>query len=412
MAFGEKLKRRILAFGPGIFLIGYNIGTGSVTTMAASGSRYGMSLFWALVLSCIFTFVMLIAYGRFTLTTGTTALSAYRRQFGKAITIFIMAGLILGEIAALMGITGIVINVFNEWLRFSFGTVINEILLTAVLVIGLFALFWFGEYRRFEKLLMIFVTLMGIGFITSMILVIPSLGEIVRGLVPNIPDEENANLIAAGMAGTTLSAVVFIMRSIVVQEKGWKDTDLKQERRDAFVSASLMLVLSAAVMAAAAGTLFVQNIPVDRAIDMVKTLEPIAGPFAITLFVVGIVSAGLSTVFPIILIAPWLISDYTGKPRNIRSPMYRILAAAGLLLAFQVPVFGGRPVFLMIASQAFQALLMPMVALGIILLINRTSLVGDQKPSLLLNIGCWATFLFSLIMAYSGLVGLIDMVFS
>ena len=404
------MKRRILAFGPGIFLIGYNIGTGSVTTMAASGSRYGMGLFWALVLSCIFTFVMLVAYGRFTLVTGTTALSAYRKQFGKSLTIFIMIGLILGEIAALMGITGIVVNMINEWLSFAFGTAVNQIFLTAVLVAGLFALFWFGEYKRFEKLLIIFVALMGVGFITSMILVIPSLGDIVRGLVPSIPDEENANLIAAGMAGTTLSAVVFIMRSIVVQEKGWQDTDLKQERRDAFVSATLMLVLSAAVMAAAAGTLFVQNIPVDRAIDMVKTLEPIAGPFAITLFVLGIVSAGLSTVFPIILIAPWLISDYTGKPRNIRSPMYRVLAGAALLLAFVVPVFGGRPVFLMIASQAFQALLMPMVALGIILLINRTSLVGNEKPSLLMNLGCWATFLFSLVMAYSGFIGLIDMI--
>ena len=51
--------------GPGLFLIGYNIGTGSVTTMASAGSRYGLSLFWLLIISCIFTYVMLIAYGRF-----------------------------------------------------------------------------------------------------------------------------------------------------------------------------------------------------------------------------------------------------------------------------------------------------------------------------------------------------------
>jgi len=251
---------------------------------------------------------------------------------------------------------------------------------------------------------------MGVCFITSMILVIPDAGEVVKGLVPKIPKEENAHLIAAGMAGTTLSAILFVMRSIVVQEKGWGINDLKQEKRDAFVSATMMLILSAAIMACAAGTLYRQGIPVDRVVDMVKTLEPIAGKFAITLFVIGIVSAGLSTVFPIILIAPWLISDYTNKPRNLQSSMYRILGAIGILLGLTIPVFGGRPVFIMIASQAFQALLMPLVTIAIIILLNRSDVMKEHKAGWWLNIGCGATFIFSLVMAYSGIVGLIDMI--
>ena len=49
--------RSILAMlGPGLFLIGYNIGTGSVTTMASSGSRWGMQLTWIVLLSCVFVF--------------------------------------------------------------------------------------------------------------------------------------------------------------------------------------------------------------------------------------------------------------------------------------------------------------------------------------------------------------------
>src|SRR4030042_144736 len=98
-----RVKKWLYSLGPGIFLMGYNIGTGSVTTMASSGSRYGMSLFWALLLSCLFTFVMLTAYGQFTLVSGQTAISSYRRYFGKGFGIMIMGGLILGEMAALMG---------------------------------------------------------------------------------------------------------------------------------------------------------------------------------------------------------------------------------------------------------------------------------------------------------------------
>lgn len=410
MQLSKKVKLLLYSVGPGIFLIGYNIGTGSVTTMAASGSRYGMSLFWALLLSCIFTYVMLIAYGKYTLITGKTAISSYNEHFSKAFSIVVMIGLILGELAALMGIMGIVVNVIDEWLFFISGTHVNKIAITLIIITGLFYLFWHGHYKKFEKLLLVFVTIMGGCFIASMILVIPDAGEVARGIIPKIPKEANAHLIVAGMAGTTLSAVLFVMRSIVVQEKGWGISDLKHEKRDAFVSAFLMLLLSAAVMAAAAGTLYTQGIHVDKAIDMVKTLEPIAGKFAITLFVFGIVSAGLSTVFPIVLIAPWLISDFTNKPRNIQSPMYRILAGVGILLGLVVPIFGGRPVFIMIASQAFQALLMPSVTLAIIYLLNRSQLMKDYKAGKWLIFGCWATFVFSLIMAYAGLIGLVDMI--
>jgi Mn2+/Fe2+ NRAMP family transporter len=377
--------------------------------MAASGSRYGMSLFWALFLSCVFTFVMLVASGNYTLVTGRTAISSYKTYFGKAISIFIMFGLILGEIAALMGIIGIVVNLIDEWIVYITGHHVNKIIVTLFIIAGLYYLFWVGAYIKFEKILMVLVTIMGVCFISSMILVIPEPIEVIRGLAPQIPREENAHLIAAGMAGTTLSAVLFVMRSIVVKEKGWGIKDLKIEKRDAFVSATMMLILSGAIMACAAGTLYRLGIPVDRAVDMVNTLEPIAGKFAITLFVIGIVSAGLSTVFPIILIAPWLISDYSDKPRNIRSNLYRILAAIGILLGLTVPVFGGRPVFIMIASQAFQALLMPFVTIAIIIFFYRHDIMKGHKIELWLRIGCWATFIFSLVMAYSGFVGLIEM---
>ena len=57
----KKVIIALAAVGPGLFLIAYNIGTGSVTTMAKAGAEHGMSLFWALVLSCVFTFVLMVA---------------------------------------------------------------------------------------------------------------------------------------------------------------------------------------------------------------------------------------------------------------------------------------------------------------------------------------------------------------
>ena len=102
----NKLALFISSIGPGLFLIGYNIGTGSITTMAKAGAKYGMTLFWALLLSCIFTYILMVAYGQVTLVTGRTALFNIKSQwkYGKILAIYIMIALILGELLALMGV--------------------------------------------------------------------------------------------------------------------------------------------------------------------------------------------------------------------------------------------------------------------------------------------------------------------
>ena len=122
----KSLKQRIIIglslVGPGLFLIGYNIGTGSITTMTKAGADYGMTLFWALILSCIFTYVLMVAYGKLTLVTGNTALNNIKRQFslGKILAIYIMGALIIGELLAVMGVMGIVVELLQEGSRRSF----------------------------------------------------------------------------------------------------------------------------------------------------------------------------------------------------------------------------------------------------------------------------------------------------
>ena len=59
--FFRRLIKLILALGPGIFCIGYTIGTGSVTAMIKSGADFGMAMLWALILSCLFTFFLIPA---------------------------------------------------------------------------------------------------------------------------------------------------------------------------------------------------------------------------------------------------------------------------------------------------------------------------------------------------------------
>ncbi len=78
----------MLGIGPGIFCIGYTIGTGSVTSMAKAGSEFGMQLLWVLVLSCIFAWVLMEAYGRYAVVTGQTSIYSFKTKLkgGKLIS--------------------------------------------------------------------------------------------------------------------------------------------------------------------------------------------------------------------------------------------------------------------------------------------------------------------------------------
>ena len=86
----KKIALFWATIAPGIFLVGYNIGTGSITTMASAGASYGMTLTWALALSCLFTYVLIIAFSRYTIITGKTALFSFKNNFGRGVTIFIL----------------------------------------------------------------------------------------------------------------------------------------------------------------------------------------------------------------------------------------------------------------------------------------------------------------------------------
>lgn len=307
----SKLRKKILvalsAVGPGLFLIGYNIGTGSVTTMAKTGAEHGMSLFWVLILSCLFTFILMVAYGKVTLVTGKTALNNIRNEFkyGWILSLYILLALIIGELLALIGVMGIVADLVQEGIRMLFNeTHIDTFWIILFFVVVLYFLLWFGRYSSFEKVLTFFVILMGLSFFVVFVIVKPSFSSIATGMIPGIPDTPGAFSLVAAIAGTTCSAAVFIMRSTVVAEKGWNVKDLKKEKRDSLTSASMMLFLSAIIMAVSAGTLHVMGMRLDNTVEMISLFEPIGGKIAAFILILGIVGAGLSTIFPIVLIAP------------------------------------------------------------------------------------------------------------
>ncbi|MFI4912175.1 MAG: Nramp family divalent metal transporter [Sedimentisphaeraceae bacterium JB056] len=412
----KKLWLMLLAIGPGIFCIGYTIGTGSVTSMSKAGSEFGTQLLWVLALSCLFTWVLMEAYGRCAVVTGETAIHSFKTKFkfGKLIAILIIAGVSVGQWCCLSGLVGLSSSALFESFKLLFPSIGGNsywlILLISVLIMAvMYIILWVGTYSIFEKVLVFFVTILGLSFIISMFMVLPSPSLIVKGLVPSIPNVEGANLMIAAFVGTTMAAPTFVVRPLLVKSKGWDKAEdgYSAQCRDSFLSAFLMFVISASVMICATGALFSEGKVVTNVLDMANSLRPFAGKFAVALFLVGTLSAGLSSTLPIMMVAPLLISDYNKGKMVTKSVMFRSLTAIAAVIGLTVPILGANPILAQIATQVAQVFSLPLVVVSIIFLVNMKDM-GRHKAGILLNIGLAAAFVFSLVMSYIAVLGLKD----
>lgn len=414
-SFLKKLYLFLLGIGPGIFAIGYTIGTGSVTSMIVAGSTYGMQLLWVLALSCLFSWVLMEAYGRYYLVTGETALYAFRNRlkFGNIIAILIIIGITFGQWNSLIGILGISANAIVETLALFIPIIKgNEywwVLGVAIIIIAImYTILWKGKYSIFEKILVLFVTLMGLSFLLSLFVIVPDPIEVAKGFIPSIPQVEGGRMLVAAFVGTTMAAATFISRPLFIQGKGWTKNDLKEQQRDALWAAILIFIISGAIMSVAMGAFYHDGKVVNRVLDMVYALEPVAGRFAIAIFFMGTLAAGLSSVFPILMIAPLMIADYQQGKLDTTSKQFKTITGIACVIGLAVPIFGANPIKAQILTQVFNVFVLPLVIIGIIILTNQKVLMGEHKAGIALNIGMVLSLVFACIISYNGVVAIIE----
>jgi Mn2+/Fe2+ NRAMP family transporter len=209
------------------------------------------------------------------------------------------------------------------------------------------------------------------------------------------------------MVGTTVSVFAFLIRSGQVKEHGWTMEHWRMQKRDALVSASMMFILSAAVLLTATATLHAEGLKMNSISEMIPMLHPMFGDAAMAIFVVGVLAAGISSHMPNMMVIPWLARDMRGSPR---APRTRALGGVFLLLT-AVSILGAvletRPVFLLLLSQAGISLVMPLALLGLIWLSAHPDRTGAHRPSKVEWLLLGLIAIFSLVMSYLAFRGLI-----
>lgn len=404
----KRIKKGIALILPGIFLLGFNIGTGSVTSMAKAGATYGMSLLWTIVASCLATYSMINLYSRYTMVTGETALQAFRKHIHPAVGIFFIVALTAGVMGSVMGVMGIVADISHVWSKAYLPEGISATAFAAFYIGLVYVIFWNGEAQFFQRALAVIVAIMSVCFLLNFFMLMPPLPEVLSGLLPGVPEmaiegEKGPLLVIASLVGTTVFSGLFIIRTTLVKEAGWGIQQAKQQRIDAIVSVSLMFVISMSIMGAAAGTLFPAGLGLTKASQMIELLEPLAGNMAVTIFAIGIIAAGVSSQFPNVLMLPWLLCDYSQSPREMKLPGYRLMVFGISLLGLVVPIFEAPPVFVMIISQAFNAIILPITVACIFYLGNRKDLMGANRFHFWTNLVLALIFIFSIFTSVIGI---------
>lgn len=381
--------------------------------MAKAGSQFGMQLLWVLVLSCLFSLVLLEAYGRYAIVTGNTSIHSFKSKLkgGKFIAILAVTGIVTAQWNSLTGILGLSAHAIYETTLLFFPALPAEnywavLGIAIVVILIMYTLLLVGQYSFFEKVLVVLVTVMGLSFLISMFMVLPDPADMVRGLIPSIPEVPNGKLLVAAFVGTTMAAPTFVVRPLLMRGKGWTINNKKDQFRDSLTSAIVLFIVNFSVMAAAAGALFAEGKTIERVMDMVYTLEPVAGKFAVALFMTGALSAGLSSIFPILMVAPLLVADYKEGELDTGSSRFKILTAIACVFGLTVPVLGANPIIAQILTQVAAVFILPLVIACIFYLINRKDLMGEERAGIWLNMGLIAAFIFACIVSYTGVLAL------
>ncbi|MDX1406658.1 MAG: Nramp family divalent metal transporter, partial [Saprospiraceae bacterium] len=175
--------QKIRSIGPGAMVAAAFIGPGTVTTATIAGASYGYTLLWAILFSILATLLLQEMSARLGLIGGMGVGASIRNKLhGKLGFIFaailVIGAILIGNAAYEAGnITGAVLGFERIAARYGHWPV-NPL----VLIIGIvaFLLLFSGAFRLIERSLVLMVSVMGVVFLVSAILLQPDVGQILR----------------------------------------------------------------------------------------------------------------------------------------------------------------------------------------------------------------------------------------
>ena len=386
---------RIAAFlavlGPGFVTANVDNDPGGIFVYSQAGAEFGYQLLWTLIPTTIALIVIQEMAARMGAITGKGLSDLIREEFGLRATFFTMLVFAMADfftivaefsgLAAGAGIFGI-----SKYIAVPLGAILVWTLIVR------------GSYKPVERILVI-ASLVYFAYPVSAFLAKPDWDlAIKQTFIPTLRSDSAYIGMVIALIGTTITPWMQFYLQAAVVEKGIDRRHYGLCRLDVITGCIVTDVVAFFIVVACGATIYHSNHPqISDAAQAALALKPFAGKFAAVLFAAGLINASLLSAAILPLATSYNICEGLGfesgvDKRFVEAPvfywLYTLLVGGGaaVVLVPHLPLLQ-----VIVYSQVANGILLPFVLVYMLLLINRSRLMGDFRNNSWQNFIGWTT---------------------
>jgi NRAMP (natural resistance-associated macrophage protein)-like metal ion transporter len=376
--------------GPGFITAVVDNDSGGIFTYSAAGARYGYLPLWTLLPITLVLIITQEMCSRMGAVTGKGLSDLIREEFGLRITFLLMGVLVLANMT----------NVMAEFAGVASSLELFHISRYISVPLAAFAV-WFlvvkGNYQSVEKIFL-FACVFYVTYVISGFLVKPDWKEAALYSVrPVLLLEPGYIYMLIGMVGTTIAPWMQFYLQAAVVEKGVTAKEYKKSRIEVVVGCVMTSVIAFFIIVACAGAIYsVKPREIQDASEAALGLKPF-GEYAFLLFSAGLFNASIFAACILPLSTAYSVCEGLGFESGVNKRMKEapifyslytllIVVGAGVILIPKFPL-----VQMILLSQVLNGILLPFVLIFMVLLINKTDIMGEWTNSRGFNLVSWAT---------------------
>ncbi|WP_036879745.1 Nramp family divalent metal transporter [Xylanibacter oryzae] len=377
--------------GPGLLVTVGFIDPGNWASNFAAGSEFGYVLLWVVTLSTIMLIALQHNVAHLGIVTGLCLSEAAAKYTPKWVGRPIILSAVMASISTSMA--EILGSAIALQMLFGIPIIWGSVLSVAAVLIMLFT----NSYKRIERAIIAFVSMIGLSFIYELFLVkIDWASAASSWVVPSIP--KGSMLIVMSVLGAVVMPHNLFLHSEIIQSRevnksGKKDIEktLKYEFFDTLLSMVIGWAINSAMILLAASTYFKHGLHVEELSQAQSLLTPLLGNNAANIFAIALLLAGISSTITSGMAAGSIFAGMFGESYNARDTHSILGICISLGLSLLIICF---------ISDPFQGLLISQMVLSIQLpftVFLQVSLTSSKKV-----MGCYANrkrnsaFLYSL----------------
>lgn len=375
--------------GPGFLVTVGFIDPGNWAANMAAGSLYGYALLWMITLATLMLILLQHNAAHLGIVTGLCLSEASTKFLPKLTSRLLLATAVVAAIAtALAELLGAAIG-----LRMLTGLplVPGAILTVAFVLFMLFS----NSYKRLERWIIGFVSLIGLGFLFELSLVHLAWADAAAGwALPSFPT--GSLPVIMSVLGAVVMPHNIFLHSEVIQSRQWNlageeaiKQQMKYEFADTLFAMTAGWAINSAMILIAAAVFFSKGIPVTDLAQAQETLRPLLGSGAATVFALALLFAGISSSVTAAMAGGSIFAGIFGEPFDLRDSHSRTGVLITLLGGLGVVFLLGDPFTGLIWSQVLLSVQLPLTIFALISLTSSSRVMGSHANTRGEKISLW-----------------------